>query len=174
MSKKVWIIIVLVLVIAVAAGLYFGRNMFARSNDCNDSALLWEPESLRSDDTVVLSVDNQGEFAEVVVDGTIRDFQLVRLEWDDQTGDMVETEVIHNIGEIKDQTVVIKTYFPEGIPGENLKWQSTSGKEYDFIIQEEFGEDFPGYWEFICEWRNCRKHDILLSSLLCIIKNKER
>lgn len=152
MSKKVWSIIVLVLVIAVAAGLYFGRNMFAPGQTTVTIRRYYEePESLRSDDTVVLSVDNQGEFAEVVVDGTIRDFQLVRLEWDDQTGDMVETEVIHNIGEIKDQTVVMKTYFPEGIPGEKLKWQSTSGKEYDFIIQEEFGEDFPGYWEFICE-----------------------
>ena len=77
MNRNSWIIIVFVLVIAVAAGLYFGRNMFAPGQTTVTIRRYYEePESLRSDDTVILQGDNQGEFAEVVVDGLSAIFSL--------------------------------------------------------------------------------------------------
>lgn len=108
-----------------------------------------EPESIRSKETIVLKGVLEGEFIEVKVNGTIKDFMLVRLEWDGIKNDVVEKEVVHRIGILKDKTLVIKTYMPEGIPSERLKWKSLSGKQYEFTIAEDLSDESEHFWEYL-------------------------
>jgi len=110
-----------------------------------------EPKSISNSNTIVIKGVSKGEFIEVVIEGVIREFQLVRLGWDDKSNNIVEKEIIHEINEVQDQTVVIKTYMPEGIPFEKIKWKSITGKDYEFTICEEFSPDFPGFWKFVCK-----------------------
>ncbi len=50
---------------------------------------------------------------------------------------MKEKEVVKRFEKLKDQIVVIKTYQPEGIPSEKIKWKSRSGKAYEYVISEK-------------------------------------
>jgi len=53
---------------------------------------------------------------------------------------------------LQNQTIVIKTYMPEGIPFEKVKWQSKSGKEYELIIAENSLDGMTeNTWEFILD-----------------------
>jgi hypothetical protein len=38
---------------------------------------------------------------------------------------------------------------PEGIPSEKLKWESLSGKKYEFIISEDLSDDSEHVWEYV-------------------------
>ena len=40
------------------------------------------------------------------------------------------------IDKLTNQIIVIKTYVPDGIPCEKIKWQSISGKNYECIMAE--------------------------------------
>lgn len=95
-----------------------------------------QPSSLNEADTLILNGLASGEFVEVIVEGMIKDFQHVELEWDNQKSDLVEKRVINQFDKIENKVIVIKTYLPEGIPLEKIKWQSLSGKAYEFIISE--------------------------------------
>ena len=110
-----------------------------------------EPESMHDKNTLTLEGVSDGEFVEVVVIGTIREFQLVRLEWDEEKDDLLEREVIHEISEITDRTIVVKTFMPCGIPSEKIKWKSITNRGYEFIIHEDLGDDPQGFWEFVCK-----------------------
>jgi|SRR5690554_2884272 len=110
-----------------------------------------EPESLNNKNTIVLKGIQDGEFVEVVVAGLILDFQLIRMDWDDNQSNLIDKEVIHKISELKDNTVVIKTYMPEGIPSEKITWKSMTGKEYEFIIRADFSDDAQYFLEFVCK-----------------------
>lgn len=95
-----------------------------------------EPLSLKAADTLILNGLSSGEFIEVVIEGTITDFQLVELEWDSEKMELIEKRVIHQFDRLENKTVVIKTYMPDGIPLEKIKWKSLFGKAYEFIIRE--------------------------------------
>jgi len=110
-----------------------------------------EPESIHAKETIILKGVLAGEYIEVKIEGTIEDFELVRLEWDDLKNDLVEKEVIHRIEKLNDQTLVIKTYMPEGIPSEKLKWESLSGKQYEFIVSEDLSDDSEHLWEYVLD-----------------------
>ncbi len=100
------------------------------------------PESLNHKNTIVLDGLLEGEFVEVVVNGEIKDFEHIKLEWDEKTSELVEKECINKFEIIKDKKIVIKTYMPEGIPCEKIKWKSSSGKSYEHIImQYGLGDD---------------------------------
>lgn len=109
------------------------------------------PESMRDKNTIVISGYDDENFVEIVVRGTIYDFEYVELEWSDEKNDFVEIDTMHKLDTVKDRTIVIKTYIPGGIPFERVKWKSATGKEYEFTIEKDFREDSPGYWEFVCE-----------------------
>mgnify|MGYP005846588581 FL=1 len=110
-----------------------------------------EPQSIRNKNTIILEGVSDGEFVEIVIKGIVFEFQLVRLVWDDNKNDIVEKEIIYKIDVLKDKIVVIKTYMPEGIPFEKLKWKSATGKQYEFVIHEDCSDDFKGFWEFILD-----------------------
>jgi|BioPla2DNA2_1021312.scaffolds.fasta_scaffold16465_3 hypothetical protein len=99
-------------------------------------ALYEKPLSLKDENTVFLEGLAEGEeYIEMTVRGEIFDFEQVKLEWDEN--DIKEKETVRKIEKLKDQTIVIKTYQPEGIPVEKIKWKSRSGKTYEYIISEK-------------------------------------
>lgn len=95
-----------------------------------------EPPTLNEADTLILNGLSSGEFVEAIIEGMIKDFQHVELEWDNEKGDLVEKSIINQFDTLENKVIVIKTYLPEGIPLEKIKWQSLSGKAYEFIISE--------------------------------------
>lgn len=109
-----------------------------------------EPASMSSKNSIILKGLSEGEFVEVLVSGEIQNFEHIRLEWDAEKNELVEKEVLSRFDKLTDQAVIIKTYMPEGIPSEKLKWQSLSGKSYEFVIQAN-GKDGNGLWEFDME-----------------------
>jgi hypothetical protein len=100
-------------------------------------ALYEKPLSLENKNTILLEGLIEGEeYIEIVVRGEIFDFEQVELIWDEEENDLKEKETVKRIEKLKDQTIVIKTYQPEGIPTEKIKWKSRSGKTYEYIICE--------------------------------------
>jgi hypothetical protein len=100
-----------------------------------------EPESLKDKQTIVLKGVSDGEFIEIVVTGSITDFEHIKLELDNNQSGLLEKVVINKLDKLTNQTIVIKTYTPEGIPSEKVKWKSSSGQIYEYIIQENGMDD---------------------------------
>ncbi|HCT64950.1 MAG TPA: hypothetical protein DIC60_06795 [Lachnospiraceae bacterium] len=95
-----------------------------------------EPTSLKDKNTITLNGLMKGEFVEIVVEGEIKDFKYVELKWDDKQNTMIETRIINKFDKLINQTIVIKTYMPDGIPSEKIEWKTISGKSFEFIIAE--------------------------------------
>jgi hypothetical protein len=95
-----------------------------------------EPSSISDKETVMLKGVSKGEFVEISVQGEIRDFEHLRLEWDGTKNDLVEKDTLNKLDKLTDQIIVISTYIPEGIPSEKIKWKSVNGKSYEYIIKE--------------------------------------
>lgn len=95
-----------------------------------------EPISLKEQETIILYGFLDGEFIEFIVEGEIKDFEYVELNWDEEKSDLVEKRVINRFDKLINQRIVIKTYMPEGIPSEKIRWESVTGKIYEFIIAE--------------------------------------
>ncbi|SDK17339.1 hypothetical protein [Natronincola ferrireducens] len=94
-----------------------------------------KPKSINNENTII--VDRHGrEYLEFIVEGVISDFELVGLEWDDAENALKEKDVLTELGKLENKTVIIKTFLPEGIPFEKIKWKSTAGNSYDYIIAE--------------------------------------
>ncbi len=93
-----------------------------------------EPDSMQNDSAIVIDGQSHGEFVEIWVDGTVYDFTLVSLKWDDDVQDLAEDEILHHYPAIDTAVVVIRTYLPEGIPIEKVTWKSASGDEYEYIL----------------------------------------
>lgn len=96
-----------------------------------------EPASIKDKNIIILNGLMKGEFVEIVVDGEIKDFKHVELKWDDKQNTLIETRIIDKFDKLTNQAVVIKTYIPEGIPSEKIKWNTISGKSFEFIIAED-------------------------------------
>lgn len=62
-----------------------------------------------------------GEYVEVTVVGTIKDFMLVE---PDDLPDQGEGEIGHDFRKVQDETILLNTYLPDGIPQERLKWRA--------------------------------------------------
>jgi hypothetical protein len=100
-----------------------------------------EPESLKNKQTIVINGVSEGEFVEIVVEGEIIDFEHIKIEWDANQNSIKEKETLKRFDKLINQTLIIKTYMPEGIPSERVKWKSASGKAYEYTIQED-GMDY--------------------------------
>lgn len=107
------------------------------------------PASLQNEDTIIIDGISKGEFVEIVVEGEIANFEHISLKWDDENSVLEDAEILNKFDRLVNQTIVIRTYMPCGIPFEKIRWQSTSGKMYEYIISEE-GEK-ENYWERIFE-----------------------
>ena len=95
-----------------------------------------EPNSLMDKETILLEGLQTGEFLEIIIYGEIKNFEHIRVEYDDETNTFKEVEVLNSYDELSNKTIVIKTYMPEGIPSELIKWESNLGEDYQFYIRE--------------------------------------
>ncbi len=100
-----------------------------------------EPNSLKDEQTIILNGVSEGEFVEIIIEGEITDFEHVKLEWDENQNNLKEKEILKRFDKLTNQTLVIKTYMPEGIPSEKVKWKSLTGQTYEYIIQEYSVDD---------------------------------
>ena len=121
-----------------AAVLEIGEEV---ANKLEDNSLIIEgfykePPSFHDKKTTILKGVSEGEFVEIKIQGCIKDFEHVKLEIG-SAGDLFEAEILHKFEQLSNQIVIIKTYIPEGIPMEKIKWKSLSDKEYEFIIAED-------------------------------------
>lgn len=111
-----------------------------------------EPASIWDKNTIILEGLSEGEFIEIVIQGEIENFEYIRLAWNDKENNLEEKETINKFDRLQNQTIVIKTYMPEGIPFEKVKWESNSGKEYELIIAENSLDGMTeNEWEFILD-----------------------
>jgi hypothetical protein len=95
-----------------------------------------EPESVKDKKTVIIEGLSKGEFIEISIQGEIKDFEHIMLEWNATKNILVEKETLNKFDKLINQIIVINTYMPEGIPTEKIKWKSINGKVYEYIIQE--------------------------------------
>jgi len=120
-------------------------QVFSQENNKNstmDNTLTIEgfyeaPLSLQDESTIVIKGMSEGEYIECIIQGEIKNFELVKLKIDDDSGELVESEVLHCFEQLSNQTLIIKTYLTEGIPVEKIKWESTTGKQFDCVIAED-------------------------------------
>lgn len=95
-----------------------------------------EPASIKDKNTIILEGVSKGEYIEIIIQGEVQDFQHIKVEWDTGKNDLVEKGIINKFENLKNKTIVIKTYMPEGIPSEKVKWKSVTGKVYEYIIKD--------------------------------------
>lgn len=111
-----------------------------------------EPLSMKDNDTIILNGISEGVFIEIVVQGEIKEFEHIRLEWDGDTNDLAEKEIINRINVLKNETTVIQAYLPDGIPLEKIKWKSSSEKVYELILADySLDGETENAWEFDLE-----------------------
>lgn len=84
-----------------------------------------------------------GEYFKAEVIGSIYDFQLIKLEWDDTANKFVEVKVLHELDEVRNQTVYIETYLPCGMPSEKIKWRDSNGNIHEILLAND-GYGFNG------------------------------
>ena len=101
-----------------------------------------KPLSLNNKNTILLDGLLDGEeYIEVIVNGEIFNFEQIELIWNESKSVIEEKETVKTIEKLANQTLVIKTTQPEGIPTEKIKWKSRTGKAYEYIIQESSLDD---------------------------------
>lgn len=85
-----------------------------------------------------------GEYLRAEVIGSIYDFQLIKLEWNDETNKFTEGKVLEELEEVRNKTIYIETYLPCGMPTEKIKWKDATGKTHEFILSND-GYGFDGF-----------------------------
>jgi len=77
---------------------------------------------------------DKGEYIEVIVSQEIFDFKVVALDFDEDIN-LFPSETLYQQDRL-DQTFVMETYHPEGIPSESLMFKDQYGRQYSFVIAE--------------------------------------
>lgn len=121
-----------------------GNNSFESKDDIENeikskvviNTYYEEPASLEDKNTIIINGLMKGEFVEVVVEGEIKDFKHVEIKWDETQNTMIETRIINEFDKLTNNTIVIKTYLPDGIPSEKIEWKTIAGETCEFIIAE--------------------------------------
>lgn len=141
MRNKNWILLLAALLLLLSGCSYNNSNHKTLENKVTIKGYYEEPESLKDKHTIIINGVSEGEFVEVAVEGEIIDFEHIKLEWNESKTKLEEKETLKRFDKLINQKIVIKTYMPEGIPSEKVKWKSTSGKTYEYTIQENGAAD---------------------------------
>lgn len=138
MTYKNWVFLLISLLILLT-GCSFINNFKAKTSESKVTIKGYyeEPESLKDKQTIIINGVSEGEFVEIVVEGEIIDVEHVRVQWDEDKTSLIEKETLTRFDRLINQTLVIKTYMPEGIPTEKVKWKGSAGKTYEYVIQED-------------------------------------
>lgn len=135
--KRMFFLIILLLLVVGCSYNNNSKNNKTLESKVTIKGYYKEPASLKDTDTIILNGVSEGEFVEIVVEGEITDFEHVKLEWDESQTSVKEKETLKSFDRLINQTIVIKTYIPEGIPLEKIKWKSSLGKTYEYTILED-------------------------------------
>jgi hypothetical protein len=84
-----------------------------------------------------------GKFLRAEVTGSIYDFQLIKIEFNGETGEFIEKEVIHELKEVRNKSIYIETYLPCGMPSEKIKWEDCNGNTHEILLGND-GYGFDG------------------------------
>lgn len=96
-----------------------------------------KPTSLKYRDTLTLQGVGYGEYLELKVIGTIKNVQLTSVIYDETTDSFTDFQSLGSFDTLHNQTLVISTYFPCGMPQEKLSWQSLSGETSCYLLAED-------------------------------------
>lgn len=96
-----------------------------------------KPTSLKNRDTLTLQGVGYGEYLELKVIGTVKNVQLTSVIYDEETNSFTDFQSLGNFDTLHNQTLVISTYFPCGMPQEKLSWQSLSGETSSYLLAED-------------------------------------
>jgi len=104
-----------------------------------------KPPSLKKANTVLLKGIADAElYVEFVIKGEIFDFKQIELAFNSKTAETFDKRTVKTISYLKDQTVVIHTVEPEGIPIERVTWKSKTGRVYEYTISYNGYEGLDG------------------------------
>ncbi len=92
---------------------------------------------------IVWKVDNSGSFFKAEVTGSIFDFQLINVKWDEKSSKFVEGEVIKELKELRNTTLYIEEDLPCGLPLNKIKWKDENKKEHEVYLGND-GYGFSG------------------------------
>jgi len=99
---------------------------------------------VKSYDKVKVKGLGSGETVEIQVIGSIYNFQLLEVKYDEEEHDFVEIKVLYDLEEVRNQLVVIETYLPEGGPVEKIKWTDEKGDIHEVLLSYD-GYGFDGW-----------------------------
>ena len=94
------------------------------------------PETMGEKNVVFLSTNESGEYLTLKVNGTISDFTVFSIVWNENEMDFDKEDVIYEKEKIRNSFLVIETYLPEGIPSEMIMWKDSNGKEHEYLIND--------------------------------------
>ncbi|MFZ5967834.1 MAG: hypothetical protein ACOYVK_11760 [Bacillota bacterium] len=102
---------------------------------------------VESYDKVKLNGLGSGETLEIQVIGSIYNFQLLEVKYDKERNAFVESRVLYNLEEVRNQSVIIETYLPEGMPVEKIKWTDEKGDIHEDLLSfDGYGFDGSIIW----------------------------
>lgn len=141
-----------VIVLLVGLFIFVGSSCSDEVSQVSIQGFYDEPASMSNAKTIILDGLYTGEFLEIIVSGEILDFEHVSILIDEGVNEFITKEILHEFDQLNDVTIVIRTYMPEGIPTEAIRWKSASGEEYEFYVGEfDLSEDGERLIEFILE-----------------------
>lgn len=88
------------------------------------------PPSRNAPNTLFFKGIGEGEYLELKVEGKITNLRSVRVEFsENEVGEFnfLDKEVIIHADKVENQTVIIETVFPCGIPSANVRWDDEEG-----------------------------------------------
>ena len=88
------------------------------------------PPSRSNSNTLFFKGIGEGEYLELKVDGEITNLRSVQVEFSENEGGeftFIDKEVIIHADKVENQTVIIETVFPCGIPSTNVRWDDEEG-----------------------------------------------
>lgn len=89
----------------------------------------------------------QDEFYKVEIAGTVYDFALYKVSYDETAEEFIEGDMIQSLGTVTNKIVMIETTIPEGLPMEKIKWKDENGNESEILVSYD-GYGFNGmiFW----------------------------
>lgn len=84
-----------------------------------------------------------GEILKMQILGSIYDFQVIELVWDEAIEDFKETQIVEEVSKISNTIVELDTYLACGIPGGKVRWKNSDGKTFEFYLSQD-GYGFSG------------------------------
>ena len=91
----------------------------------------------------IYRLDKEGSIIKLKVFGSLYDFKIVKLEWNEKNKDFDEVKSICELEEVKNKDIIFSSMLPEGMPSEAIKWKDKDGNEQIYYLSYD-GYGFDG------------------------------